>query len=131
MDLTQLIDTYGAMKKDANELYKQYKGMQETLGQLQQELQAKLEETGLKSAKSMKYGVSTVTRRNILITDEHAVLEWLQNEPEVETDFYIGLKVTPFKTLATQYAKDTGEIIPGTDVEHKETISIRANERKQ
>lgn len=127
--LSELVDQLGELKREANAHYSAYKDMQVHIAELSGLLQAKLELVGLRSAKSAKYGASISQRTNVVVTSEVAVKEWLLNEPNIEHDFYIGLKLTPFKQLANQVLKETGEVIPGTEREIKETITIKANKK--
>jgi len=132
MELQSLIDEYGELKSKANKLYSEYKDLVVVVEEKRYELQKMLEATGLRSVKSANYGVSTVSKRNIAVTNEHLVMEWLKDTPDIEGDLYIGVKLTQFKQLADQVLKQTGEIIPGTEVSTKETISIKkvSNEKK-
>lgn len=126
-NVTKLIDQLGSLKATANKLYSDYKDMQVHIAELSASLSAELESLGLRSAKSKQYGVSIAQRTNVSVISETAVKEWLQNTPNIESDFYIGLKLTPFKTLANQVLKETGEIIPGTELEYKESITVKRN----
>lgn len=129
MELAELINEYGELKRKANKMYAEYKNMQVHISELSGLLQAKLDSVGLKSAKSDKYGISVSHRTNVVVTNEHAVIEWLKNTPNVEYDFYIGLKTAPFKTLANQVLKETGEIIDGTELESKQSLTVKANKK--
>lgn len=125
--ISELVDELGNLKRAANAHYSAYKDMQVHIAELSGTLQATLDSLGLRSAKSSKYGASISQRTNVVVTSETAVREWLENSPNVESDFYIGLKLTPFKQLANQVLKETGEVIPGTEVEFKDSITIKAN----
>src|SRR5690606_29290920 len=95
--------------------------------QAKAQLMAMLTDTGLKSAKGEKYSASISSRSDVVVTHEQSVIEWLKTTPDVEADAYIGLKVTPFKTLAKEILKTTGEVITGTDLTTIESISIKEN----
>lgn len=129
MELTNLIDLYGEQKTKANALYAEYKTLMEEVERTRRSLQIALESTGLRSAKSEKFGVSTVTKVDVFISNEHLAMEWLKDAPNIEADAYIGLKTTAFKKLATEMLKQTGEVADGTEVMQKETISIKANKK--
>jgi len=132
MALQNLIDEYGDLKAKANKLYGEYKDLMVIVEEKRYELQRELETVGLKSAKSANFGVSTVSKKNIAVTNEHLVMDWLKDTPDIEGDLYIGVKLTAFKQLADQVLKQTGEIIPGTELSYKETISIKkvTNEKR-
>jgi hypothetical protein len=127
MEIAYLVASLGELKSAQAETYKALKGMKETEEVLKQELMAKLSDNGLRSAKGEKYSASIASRSDIIVVDETAVVEWLKNEPNVEEDQYIGLKLLNFKPLANQVLKETGEIIPGTDRVIKESLSIKEN----
>lgn len=125
MTLPELLDYYGDCKAEANKLYKQFKDLQPNLHELSLIVMDKLRENDLKSIKTSKYGVSITKRKDIAITSEKDAEEWLKNQPEIETDAYYGLKVTPFKQLVTKWFSKTGEIPNGTDITTKESITVR------
>jgi hypothetical protein len=130
MELKDLINHYGTLKNETNKLYADYKNLQMKLQQAKRVLENKLNEIGLKSAKSQNFGVSIATKPNITIQHEQSVLEWLKTTPNIETDVYIGLKTTAFKGLALQVLKETGEIIPGTELNQVESLTIRNNKKR-
>lgn len=127
MSVSALIEAIGELKSASNETYKAYKEMKNTEEELKAQLAEELHMVGLKSAKGEKYSASISSRLDITVTHEHSVIEWLENTPDVESDAYIGLKLTNFKTLAMKVLKDTGEIIPGTETVSKESITIKEN----
>lgn len=127
MDIANLISSLGELKKAQAEAYKTYKGMKEAEDSLKAQLIEQLQVVGLKSAKGDKYSVSISSRSDVVVTHEQSVIEWLKTSPDVETDAYIGLKMTPFKVLAKQVLKDTGEIVPGTNLKTIESISVKEN----
>ena len=130
MIVNELIELLGALKKEANNLYYQYKEKQAAITGIQNDLRSELDSLGLRSAKSLNFGVSIVTKPNIQVLHEPSVIEWLNNTPNIESDAYIGLKLTNFKPLALEILKQTGEIIPGTELSQSESLTIRSNERK-
>ncbi len=127
MNLSELLDKLGTARKEAADTYKFYKEQKQVEDDLRSELLITLREIGLKSAKNKDFTVSIAETPTIVIRDEHAVMEWLQNTPNVESDFYIGIKKTEFNTLAKQMLKETGELANGTEVEFREALSIRAS----
>ncbi len=129
MDISELIESIGKTKREANNLYKAYKELSEKEVALKSDLHIKLTEMGLKSAKGSKYSASISQRPNIHITHEQSAIDWLKNEPNIETDQFIGLKTTEFKKLALYRLseKGGGEIIPGTEMVMSESLSIKEN----
>ncbi len=129
MNISQLIEAIGETKSEANKLYKAYKELSDKEVAYKSELQIKLTEMGLKSAKGDKYSASIAQRSNIQITHEQSAIDWLNNEPNIETDQFIGLKTTEFKKLALYRLseKGGGEIIPGTEMVMSESLSVKAN----
>lgn len=130
MELKELIDYYGDLKNKASALYKQYKEMQPEIENAKQALQIKLDQIGLKSAKSGAYGVSIVTKPNIIVQDERSVKEWLERVPNIEMDTFYGLKLTNVKNFALQTLKETGEVMAGTTFENRETLSVKKVTKK-
>ncbi len=129
MSIADIIEKLGQNKKQANELYKSYKLMKQEEEVLKADLLATLDAMGLKSAKGEHYQATITDRPDIQITHEQSVIEWLKETPNVESDAYIGLKKTEFKGLALQILKDTGEIVPGTELSTKEILSVRSNKK--
>ncbi len=125
MTVSDLVNELGKLSSQNKQLYKTYKEQKENEDSLRAELVAKLEETGLKSAKTNDFMASIAQRTDIRVTHEQSVLDWLKEAPDIETDQYIGLKTTNFKVLAKEVRKQTGEIIPGTEVVLSESLSIK------
>lgn len=129
MNVSELIELIGHTKSEASKLYKSYKELSDKETEFKSELQVKLTDMGLKSAKADKYSVSIAQRPSIQITNEQSAIDWLRGEPNLETDQFIGLKATEFKKLALYRLseKGGGEIIPGTELVMSESISIKEN----
>ena len=126
-----LIEALGHARAATTSAYEAYKTIKDIEDQIRYELEVTLNEMGLKSAKGSDFTASIVTKPTITITRESDVIDWLRNTPDVEPDFYIGLKTTEFKTLAQSLLKNTGELVPGTEVIIKESLSIRSNTIKK
>lgn len=126
-EITDLIEEIGHINRRAKDLYKEYKDLQVTLAEKKHKLELLLNDAGLRSAKTDLYTVSIRQKRDIQVTHEQSVIDWLKNEPNVEYDAYIGLKLTPFKSFANGWWEQTGEIIDGTESIITESISIREN----
>lgn len=127
MQISELIEAIGINKKRQSEAYKNYKELKEIEDIWKLELAAMLEEAGAKSFKGEKYSAIVSSKSDIVVTNESEVIEWLKNDPNVEEDVYIGLRLTAFKPLANEVLKKTGEIIPGTDRIIKDSLSIKEN----
>lgn len=128
-DVSALVDELGQLGQASKELYGQYKAVEEQKAEVRAALTEALQMTGLRSAKTSAFTASIAVKPSIQITHEQSVIDWLKESPNIETDQYIGLKKTEFKTLATALLKDTGEVIPGTEVLQQETLSVRANKK--
>lgn len=129
MDIANLVAALGELKAAQSEAYKAYKGMKEAEESLKAQLMEQLQSAGLKSAKGENYQATVSDKPDIQITHEQSVINWLNETPNVEADAYIGLKKTEFKGLALQILKETGEIVPGTELLTKEVLSIRSNKK--
>jgi len=119
----------GEARAASTNAYQSYKELKTSEDNLRFELEQKLKETGLKSVKGATYNAVITETPRIVIRHEQSVIDWLQNTPNIETDQYIGLKTTEFQSLAKSMLKDTGELVPGTDVEMKESLAIRSNKK--
>lgn len=128
-NVSQLVDELGQLGQTSKELYGQYKAIEEKKAEARAALAEALQVVGLRSAKTSAFTASIAVKPSIQIVHEQSVIDWLQETPDVETDQYIGLKKTEFKTLATAMLKNTGEVIPGTEVLQQETLSVRANKK--
>lgn len=128
--VSELVTKLGAMSTESRALYKRYKELKEVEDVLRFELTQALHETGLLTAKTPEFTASIAKRPSVMVVHEQSVLDWLRETPDIETDQYIGLKTTNFKTLAMSLLKGTGEIIPGTELVETESITIKANKKK-
>lgn len=107
--------------------YQAYQEAKEIEDKIRQEVKEQMLSTGLMSAKTKDLTVSIVSKPTIEIRHEQSALEWLKEEPNLETDQFIGLKTSEFKKLALHRLKETGEIVNGCDVVMMETLSIRSS----
>lgn len=125
--INQLIDKLGELGKQSQYYYGEYKKTEEQKAAYKQELSAALAASGLKSAKTDTFMASIASKQAVQVVHEQSVIEWLREEPNIETDQYIGLKKTEFKSLAMTLLKETGEQIPGTELVTTESLSVRRN----
>jgi len=131
MSLSELVAALGNAREASSNAYERYKELKGLEDQLRYELEAKLRSDGLKSAKGADFTATITEKPTIVIKNEAAIVEWLNNTPDVESDQYIGLKATEFKSLAQSMLKGNGEVVPGTEVEVRESLAIRANTKKK
>lgn len=105
--------------------YNVYKAGKDLEDELRRQIQEELHANELKQIKTDNTTISLTERPSLQIMNEAMVIEWLNSEPNVEAGAYIGVKRANLETLAKQMLKETGEIIPGTDTQITETLSIR------
>lgn len=129
MSLSELVAALGEARTASSNAYEGYKELKGNEDQLRYELELKLHEMGLKSAKGEDFTASVVEKPTVVVKHEQSVIDWLKNTPDIESDRYIGLKTTEFQSLAKSMLKGTGEVIPGTEVEVRESLAIRANKK--
>lgn len=129
LSLSELVMALGEARAASSAAYDGYKELKTSEDNLRFELEQKLKETGLKSVKGATYNAVITETPKIVIRHEQSVIDWLQNTPDIETDQYIGLKATEFQALAKSMLKDTGELVPGTEVEMRESLAIRSNKK--
>jgi hypothetical protein len=96
---------------------------------LRVDLEMGLKESGLMSAKNDQFTASISQTPTIVVTHEQSVIDWLKTTPDVESDLYIGIKKTEFNSFAKTLLKGTGEVIPGTELQTREALSIKANKK--
>lgn len=121
-DLAAQLATIAAQNKLEYEVYKAGRALEdECRAQLTEELRA----NELKQIKTDTATISLASRPRIVIRNEAEVMQWLRDEPDVEDDLYIGVKKQYFDSLAKEYTKQTGNIIPGTAIDTSEILSIR------
>lgn len=125
--LSELIKSLGEARNAARNTYERYKELKGIEDQIRYQLELELKVSGLKTAKGHDFTASIVERPTVVVRNETEVMEWLREAPEVEADQYIGLKKTEFNTLANSVLKGTGEVIPGTEIEVRESLAIKAN----
>ena len=110
----------------SSKAYSAYKEAKEIEDKLRQDVREQMLSTGLLSAKTKDLTASIVNKPTIEIKHEQSAVEWLKNEPNLETDQFIGLKATEFKKFALHRLKETGEEIPGTIIIMNQSLSIRS-----
>lgn len=128
MDLPQLISAAAEANKKAQEAYEAYATLKSASDVLRQQTIEKLHETGLKSAKNDNYSASISIRPSIMVVDETQVIEWIKKN-KMDLSIYTGLKKTAFDPIAKAALQKTGEIVPGTQIIEKESITIRSNKK--
>lgn len=128
--LSSLVSALGRARDARVKAYESYQRYKEVEDSLRVDLFALLQAQELRSAKGRDFTASIVARPSIAITHEPSVLEWLDHAPDIEKDMYVGLKAAAFKRFAEIYLKGTGEQIPGTELQLRETIAIKKNKER-
>lgn len=131
LSLSELVAALGDARTHSSALYNTYKEAKTVEDQLRYELEEKLKETGLKSVKGANYNAVIMETPRIVIKHEQSVMDWLKESPDIESDRYIGIKSLEFQGLAKAMLKDNGEVIPGTEVEMRQSLAIRSNTKKK
>lgn len=129
MNVTELIEKVGELSHNSRELYKQYKAVKDQEDAMRAELTTQLNTSGLLSAKTDRFTASIAKKQSVTVVDEKKAVEWIKSEG-LDLDYYVGLKLTPFKTMAMSKLKDTGEVIDGTELVETESLSIREVKKK-
>lgn len=125
--LSDLVAALGDARAKASAAYDTYKTLKAIEDDIRESLYAELQSSGLRSAKGDDFTASIAQKPTVVIKDEQAAMDWLKEAPDVETDVYIGLKATEFQSLAKSVLKGTGEIIPGTEIQIRESLAIKSN----
>lgn len=71
------------------------------------------------------YYVVRAERKSLSITDDSAVTEWLQDNG-FELGEYFKLDTTRVKAAAESALKETGELVPGIEVNSTEYLTVKA-----
>lgn len=129
MQLSFLLEALGIARQEASAKYIEYKELKTKEDVLRSQLMEELESTGLKSVKGSDFSAHITEKPMITIHSEQAVIEWLRNAPDIESDIYIGIKPTQFQTLAKSLLKGTGEMIDGTQLVTSTSLSIKSNKK--
>lgn len=131
-NIPELLEQLAEARKARMEAGEYYGSVKEREEELKIKVEAALKETGLKSAKTSdgRFGATIAERPNIAIVDEKKAIKWLKAE-KLDLDYYTGIKTMPFKSLVESKLKETGEIVPGTEMTMTEYITFRENKPKE
>jgi phage host-nuclease inhibitor protein Gam len=124
--MDELLNELSELTKQTKVYYESYQQAKMREDLKRDELKQYMLSTGILSAKTKDLTASIVSKPTIEIKHEQSVLEWLENEPNLEIDQFIGLKLTPFKKYALHKLKETGEQINGIDVIMQDSLAIRS-----
>lgn len=130
MSLPELMKELGQARAKAQSAYKAYKTYKDAEDVARANLEAELRAEGLRSAKNDDYIVSIVSRPQVHVIDERAAIHWIEENPSLEADLYIGLKKTAFDGLVRLALKTDGELVPGTEIDNNEYLSIKEVKEK-
>lgn len=108
--------------------YEVYKAGKDVENELRAQIQEELHYNELKQIKTDTTTISLSQKSSLQIMNESMVIDWLNSTPNVEADAYIGVKRANLETLAKEMLKQTGELIPGTDTQYTEVLSIRTKQ---
>jgi hypothetical protein len=114
MELNDLIAAYKHIREEKELAAKLYN---ETLDDLGQQIEAKLFEAGLKSARTDAGLVTTYVRRSIKVTDWNAFAQFAESNPVL-------IKQSIDSTEALKLIED-GEVIPGVEVSGTTVLSVK------
>lgn len=128
--LPQLMKELSQARHKTQDAYNAYKDAKVFEDVARASLEAELRAEGLRSAKNDDYIVSIVSRPQVHITDERAAIRWIEENPSLEADLYIGLKKTAFDGLVRLALKSGGELVPGTEIDNNEYLSIKEVKEK-
>lgn len=93
-------------------------------------IRAKLEELGMKSAKTDLGSVSVVEKPKLAIVNEAQVIQWMKEEPTIEEDLYMSLNKRALEPVLKEWVKQTGEVVTGVESQTTEYLSVRPKEAK-
>jgi len=131
MNIPDMMASLVSARHNTKMAYDVYKLCKEEEEAVRDNLMVKLAQSGLKSAKDAETGTmaSIATRESIKVIDESKVLRWIKENPVLELKPYVGLNKLAFTPVAKQWLKETGEIIPGTELDEVDYISIKEKKK--
>jgi hypothetical protein len=114
MELNDLIAAYKRAREEKDAAVKKYTVL---LDDLSRQIEAKLAEAGLKSARTDAGLVTTYVRRNVKVTDWNAFAQFAESNPAL-------VKQSIDSTEALRLIED-GEVIPGVEVSGTTVLSVK------
>lgn len=129
MDLQTKILRLGALRDLYSEAYDKYQELKAEYDMTRFLITQEMGQQGIKSLESGPFLTVRTVKPDLKLTDEAALLNWLQEQPNLETDMYIGLKWTNFKPVAKTLLKKDGEIPPGTELTMTESVTLKLKEK--
>lgn len=121
--LIELKDKY----QEAYDIYQQFKFEYD---KIRLELLKDMSELGVKSLDQGKYLAVRREEIDVKLVDDKLAIEWVHNHPELEPDFYIGVKWAHLKPIVKTALKRDGEVIPGCELVKNESVSITEKKGK-
>lgn len=127
MNLSELMADLLVAKHNTKSAYEVYKACKDVENALREELMQLLNDNKLKSAKDASSGaVATIaTKLAIEIKDEEKVIEWIKQQPTLDPKTYIGLIKTKFDGIARTWLQQSGELVPGTELQENDYLSVK------
>ena len=98
--------------------------LQERRDEVQANLIAKLKEAGLKSLKTDTHNFARTVKKDIRVSDEKAVMDYLEGTDNYDLFVQPKLDTAKFKSFAKSTLKGTGEVVPGIEPTESEYMSI-------
>jgi len=114
MELNDLIAAYKHAREEKDAAAKKYTSL---LDDLSRQIEAKLAEAGLKSARTDAGLVTTYVRRSVKVTDWNAFAQYAEENPAL-------IKQSIDSTEALRLIED-GEVIPGVEVSGTTVLSVK------
>lgn len=103
------------------------KSTDQVVADIKEEITAKLNEMGLKSAKTDTGSVAIVSKPKLAVTNEAQVIQWLKETPDIEEDVYFSLNKRALEPLLKSWFENTGEIVDGVETQTSEYLSFKAS----
>lgn len=127
MELRDLLELLARAKHNYAEADRVAKECKQELADLKQLVADALVDTGLKSAKTDDLTVSMVQKPAFKVTDERALINYIDDEPTLDLRSYLRLDLRSVDTLAREALHKNGEVIPGGEIVTSEYLSIKEN----
>jgi hypothetical protein len=115
--LTQLGEEYAQEKAIADDI-------KDDIDLLRHDILLAMVDNKLKSLKNDRLQVSVKSVPTVAISDQRAVIEWLDENPDYDPADYIRLDKRMVDPIIKNTLKTDGEVVPGTEITTVETIAV-------
>lgn len=119
------LDNILRMSEEVDRSYELYQMKNKALTEAKKLLEMEMQATEVDSIRVDSVRATIARRKSLVVTDERKLIKWLHNNPELETNVYIGVKRQAIEPIVKAYLAKTDKQVPGTELKTTEYLSIR------